>query len=217
MKPSIKKKVKWFLLALLLIFLISIMILGICYLKVEKRGFFSTGTKIKAFYNSTWEMSCKEVERINNCVLKKDTGLFLLTLQFAASPESKAYLLLNKKRLVGEKCSNQNIFGYKSEVNYGFFDDRLFKIRISGKSYNQKEFDSIIIVNLGKSYGKVNRDSSKDYLQFYSHFKRNQTEIDYWQYIDENKESNFVIDMTYMPIILEINRIAEKEQNSLFK
>lgn len=161
-----KKTLKWFVILFIAIVTISIGICGIYFLRKEKMLFFSTGTNIYAFYNSTWEMSSKEVEKNNKCILELDSGLFSLTLHFPTHPEIKANMLLNEERLIGKKCSNQKVFGYNTDIYYGFFDDKLYKVRIEGKSYDQEEFDSIIILNLEKYYGKVQRDSTRTSLEY---------------------------------------------------
>ena len=56
------------------IFLIAIFIGGLFlvnkYLSANNLLFYSTGTNEKAFLDSTWEMSPREIERANNAILK---------------------------------------------------------------------------------------------------------------------------------------------------
>jgi len=60
--------------------------LGNNYIREERLFFYSTGSDIKAFVNSTWEMSEKEIDRV--CSISFEDA-------FKVYKDSKVYLSVN--------------------------------------------------------------------------------------------------------------------------
>src|SRR6266446_6724451 len=153
---------------LLYIFFVLCLIIGtslggiwfVNYLKMNNLLFFATGTKEKAFLNTTWRMSPKEVERA--------TGLTLLEM---TDDERKMNHLLrdlygphimNKNRFRELKQKNLSLWGMDAEVEYSFFDNQLYRCFILMKSGSAlKDLHKTILTALEVRFGVAQDDKEK--------------------------------------------------------
>jgi hypothetical protein len=201
-------------------------LLGLFYLnkhiKNENLLFYKTGSSKKAILNSTWNMSFKEVERVTEGKLKDGITL--------ARVENGLKNLLNSKRFDTKTVESMNLWSYDAKVNYDFFDNRLFRVRLLGEIFNPKEFDNIVIKNLGQSYGEYFKDTIPFYvnllgdsipLQYAGKFLKDSVSVEYRQFeILDNKnrkEHRFHIEITNLSIFNEIIKIGINEQKSIFQ
>jgi hypothetical protein len=210
MKKNIFKILKWTGAFLLLVSIGTGFYLMNQHLKTEKLYFYETGTDKKAILNSTWNMSQKEVERANNTNLKEGFTLAFL--------EKGLNGLLSSQRITSQESTETiNLWTEDATISYEFFDDRLFRYWLVGKTLNKHFFDSTAIRNLELSYGKIKRDTTL----YGGSFFKDSVSVKYSQFDIETKEKRqehrFVIEVTYSPIFNEIIRTANKEQNSIFQ
>jgi hypothetical protein len=182
------------------------------HLKTERLFIYAKGSDQKAILNSTWQMSVKEVERVNNCELTEDA---------VPSPDEvlgDLKYIIDYRRLLSKKGCDINIWGNDREVIYDFFDDQLFRIRIFDNVFNRREEDSIIVSNLKEKFGTFNK--SKD-DNFGGTFSNSSVNVEYRQFSytsdGENKTvDRLIISLTYKPLYEQIKMISEKDQKNIF-
>lgn len=215
MNKKRKKIIVSFSISLFVLLSIIMLGLGLNYLKKERLLFFATGTHIKAFLNSTWEMSQKEIERKNNDTLRplsKDLDDILEEVAVSQTPN-----LLNENRIKVQIGTDKIVYGYKTHVYYAFFDDKLFRLKITGQCYDFENIDSLFISKFKKIYGPVIKDSLNKSSRFLYSFNGDSITGSYWHYNNKENECHFSIELTYTPILQRISNISKQEENSLFK
>lgn len=208
MKKKILKFLKWTFFLVIIVAIGAGLFFFNKHLREEKLFIYKNGTDKKAILNSTWNMLWKEIERANQCKLKDG-----LTFTFF---EPGLNALLDEKRITAKQIDEINLWTYSAELDYDFFDDRLFRYRLLGKVYEPNEFDSVAIKNLSLSYGTFIKDST----QYCGKFFKDSISVEYRQFDmdskEQEKEHRFLIEVTYLPTFNEIVRTAEKEQQSIF-
>jgi hypothetical protein len=105
------------------------------YLKNESLFFYATGTNEKAFLNSTWKMSPKEVQRANKGFLNKKVDDIYLGLK----PE-----LIDIKRFTAYEQDDISLWGLNVNVEYFFFDNMLYAYRITDDSIHYSNIPEIL-------------------------------------------------------------------------
>jgi len=122
------------------------------YLKNENLLIYATGTNEKAFLNSTWKMSPKEIERANKTNLSNsynENSVFesiRISFDFPQILNMNRYShYIQKDVLLWE--------GYGVYVNYYFFDNMLFEYNIKLENYPFKQIPSDIILTLRSRFG----------------------------------------------------------------
>jgi hypothetical protein len=97
------------------------------YLQANNLLFFATGTKEKAFLNTTWSMSPNEIARA--------TGLPLLLPRNEKVAELSRLLffphVMDKKRFQEMEQRDFHLWGHTAEVTYYFFDHKLYEYLVS--------------------------------------------------------------------------------------
>lgn len=200
----LRKIKKWFFVLLVSLLTVSGFLLLNKFFKEENLFIYETGMDKKAILNSTWNMSFKEVERANKIKLKKGISF--------ASFDAGLNKLLDLNRITAKKTEDFNLWAFNSELNYDFFDNRLFRYSLIGEVYNSAEFDSIAVTNLKKKYGEM----LKGGMQYGGSFLKDSVSVEYSQFdIENEKEHRFLIKVTFLPIFNEITKKSENEQNSI--
>lgn len=200
----------------IIIFLITIFIGGLFlvnnYLSANNLLFYSTGTSEKAFLDSTWEMSPREIERANNTVLKPPRFDFR-GISYADDPYPR---VINMKRYKSLVQNGLDLWSHSANVNYGFFDDKLFTYVVEISVYRDQvnQLNKIIISKISEKYGQFQKQENKTYY-IQGTWNKTPVKVYYWIYESENKFSAH-IRFDYTPIIEHIGIISKSEQDRLF-
>jgi len=152
---------------LILYFITIILFLGVLgigiyklnlYLKNENLLIYSTGTNEKAFLNSTWKMSPKEIERANktNLSYSYSDNDFLIK-KFSGFP-----MILNMNRYSKYIQKDVLLWGESDiYVSYHFFDNMLFEYHINLENYSFEQIPSDIILTLRSKFGNEKKATKK--------------------------------------------------------
>jgi len=110
-----------------------------------------SGTKERAFINTTWEMSPKEVQRANNTnLIPPEWTLFNLPNQgkyvYPKVIRMERYKLLEQKERI-------TLWGFETAVKYAFFDEKLFEYTVFLEGYNSSKMHKKITSALTEKYG----------------------------------------------------------------
>jgi hypothetical protein len=206
---TIRKKLKISLIILLII------LIGVCgvllnnYLSNNNLFFYAKGTKDKAFLNSTWKMTPKEIERANNTFLSETTNVF--SLLFA--PE-----ITNKKRFKELVQEDLYLWGEKAKVKYEFFDNMLYEYYVSLTAYNLEKTHKEIFQTLRTKFGtnKEIKDKRED-LIYYFEWESDKQKVSYWIGKNKEKDSYYVgIKALYQPFYRQIEELVKKEKQEYF-
>ncbi len=195
-----------------ILILLTIIILNF-YLKDSNRLFYSTGTDIKAFLNSTWEMSPNEINRVNETTLQKPNTSFIRFLPDAGIPH-----ILKRDRYHTLEQIDINIWGNSAKVEYGFFDNKLFQYSLSVTAYSDdyNKISNNIINQLENKYGKGKSIKHK-YFLVKLEWITDILKIEYWIYKND-KENKYSINVQYeyIPMLNKIGEISEREIEKIF-
>ena len=199
------------------------------YLKSNNMLLYATGTKDKAFKDSTWEMSVNEVERASDKQLIEAKGFSC----YFASIEFESV----KQRVLCYQDDDVYLFGTKGEVVYVFFDNRLFKYELSIPVYGYSDV-SKLLEQLEQRFGEefsqeINPNPYKEHTQNYIRewstekqkvkfnlnlpSKHQLQDKDYEFEGKENSDSARVyLEVTYLPMLRKIQDEIEVEESSYF-
>jgi len=142
---------------LILYFIIIILFLGVLgvlgigidklnlYLKNENLLIYATGTNEKAFLNATWKMSPKEIERANKTNLSNSNIIILMGVTVPETVNERVFSAYEQKEIY--------LYGQDSNVDYYFFDNKLFKYVVHIASYTFNELPSEIVISLRNKFG----------------------------------------------------------------
>lgn len=182
------------------------------FLKEYKYLFYSSGTNKQAFLNSTWEMSPPEIQRANDTnLIYPETDWLREFPIFSHYPK-----ILNPNCYKTLIQNNLNIWGYDCNVNYYFFDERLFSYSLEfeiGRAALNKTTNKItsLISNKHGDYIEKHQD------QYLKHFiwKTEDMTVEFKAF-DSKNDLTIWITYEYLPMLQKINEISEKEENQLF-
>lgn len=206
---TIQKKLKISLIILLVI------LIGVCglllnnYLSNNNLFLYATGTNDKAFLNSRWKMSPKEIERANSTVLSETTDSFSLLFVPKIS---------DKKRFKEFTQEGLSLWGEEVKVQYSFFDNILYEYYISLNTHNLEETHKEILETLRTKFGtsKEIKEKREDVIYLFE-WESDKQKISYW--IVKNKEKNNYhvgIRTVYQPFYRQIEELAKKEKQEYF-
>ncbi len=231
MKANLKKILK---ISLLLIVAISLLISIIAingYLKDEKLLFYATGTQYKAFLNSTWEMSEKEIERANDTYLRSEPARFDFsgfdTIDGKINPpgtyvEYNPFILdlhlpkvLNMSRYKKRIQNDITIFGYNSRVRYYFFDDKLFEYTLIIHGLDADKFHKQIYSSISEKFGEGRVQENENFQIQSVSWENSDLKVDYWLNDILNSFTGKVR-FSYKPTINKIKQIKLNEEKNLF-
>jgi hypothetical protein len=146
------------------------------YLKTNNYLFYSTGTNKKAFVNATWEMSPNEVRRANNADLVPAKYRVFKNLLYKLGPDDAGEM--GRYELM--ECEKHIVlWGFKTKVQYVFFDDRLFEYTVFVDGYDSGKMNNAIISALTEKYGNGLTGDNKAYLHSMEWETRSER-VDYW-------------------------------------
>ncbi len=170
---------------------------------------YSTGSREKAFLNSTWGMQPAEIERANSTKLQRsDEWAFLRILTYPT--------FLSKERYRSLAQSDMNIWGHEARVEYGFFDDKLFTYTVLLEAYDLSQLKKEIQSQMAEKYGTV-IDTTEDAHLASGKWKQGDIRAAYW--VTDNagsKKLNCGILFDYMPMIRQIETASAQEKKRLF-
>jgi len=159
---------------LILYFITIILFLGVLgigiyklnlHLKNEYLLIYATGTNEKAFLNSTWKMSPKEIERANKTNLLhnlKSDHYILSLISILDFPK-----ILNGDRYSAWIQKNVLLWGETNVVViYYFFDNMLLKYDIKLEDYYFEQIPSDIILTLRSTFGNEKKATMKQHPGF---------------------------------------------------
>jgi hypothetical protein len=179
------------------------------YLQEESLFMCAKGSDTKAFINSTWGMSIKEVERANGCKLNKDVSQIAFVFD-------NFEMLLGTGRIKSKESCKINIWGVNREVDYDFFDNQLFRVKIYDDILDKALIDSMVVASLEVKYGTIQRKNIEEYS---GKFETDEVEVEYGQY-EYNKDNKnlirLVIKITYKPILNKMLSASKLIQNNVF-
>lgn len=196
------------------------------YLRDNYFLIYSTGTSNKAFMNSTWQMSPKEIERANKTKLtniwqggtnytgdKKDLYFDISARREKIFFPEVVYNLTDKRRLKTFSSSHTPyLWNIRTSVQYHFFDNKLLSYSLHFKEIRQQE-EKLILEHLRNQFGDYKYFKSIEYGERVKNYEW-KNNIQTIKLETKNKYSN--IKFTYNPIIDEIREIAEEEKKALF-
>jgi len=188
------------------------------YLKQEYLFFYAIGTNEKAFLNSTWKMSPKEVERANNVNLilfdRKQSKSNPFIAIFA---HTLSGMLIHDNR-VKEFTSVDKIklFGEDIELILYFFDNKLFRYNVFFSYIYQETIDDVYN-NLTRKFGKeltkqINKHTNTTILKWENYNKN----IYYLDSINTEEIGELYLIFEYRPFVIETIETIEKEKRDYF-
>jgi len=179
--------------------------------------FFATGTKEKAFLNTTWRMSPKEVERASGSSLLEmtdDERELDHIVRKVYGPH-----IMNENRFQKLKQKNFSLWGMDAEAEYSFFDNQLYQCLILLKSGRAlMDLHKTILTALEVRFGVAQDDKNKDRPDVIYSYKwgSNHESASYW-IIQENENSYSArIAVEYLPLMSEIEQVVKDEQHKYF-
>jgi hypothetical protein len=204
-----KKKLKLFVYFLIVLFIIAVIFIGNSYIQDNNYLYYATGLDEKAFLNSTWLMSPKEIERANNTFLSKSDMLdFFLPdvtdiTRFTTRIQDDVYL-----------------WGHRAKVEYMFFDDMLYKyyIPLTVYTYSKETLHEEILKTLRRRFGKEKEVERKTKnMNYKCSWEADNQIITYYMGKYKKKNSYFVnINAEYRPFYKQIKEIAKKDKTNYF-
>ena len=203
-----KKILKKFAYVVIALFAGVILVIGFAFIEHNNYLFYSTGINEKAFLNSQWLMSPNEIKRANSASL--------------TAPEIEIFWgdpdVINRERYSAFVQKNLNLWGYGAEVEYLFFDNKLYEYYISINVYEIKKIRKEILVALQEKYGeqvKVKK-MSVHLIDEYDWNTENR-KIRFW-IGKSNKKKRYHIGVrtTYLPFYKKLEEIADSEKKNYF-
>jgi hypothetical protein len=198
--------------------IVGIVISGIflnSYLHENNLLIYATGTGHKAFFNSTWKMSPREIERTNNIMLSKGHKLSLAFALIETDAPNVAdmdrYRVLFSKGDIG-------VWGHSANVQYLFFDNMLYAYELSLNVYDHKEHKKILST-LHKRFGEGKVGKERHHSIIYSSDWENEEQTVSYSFMEKDEEStthHVDIIAVYKPLHKNIEKIARDEQASYF-
>ena len=206
---AISKKLKISLIISLII------LIGVCglllnnYLSSNNLLLYATGTNDKAFLNSRWKMSPKEVERANNTFLAETADPFFLLFV----PK-----ITNKKRFKEFVQEDVSLWGEKVKVEYSFFDNILYEYYVSLTANDVEETHKKIFQSLSaKLEGSKEIKNKREDLIYDLEWESDKQKVSYWMGKNKEKDSYYVgIRAVYQPFYRQIEELAKKEEQEYF-
>ena len=179
------------------------------YLIENKLYFYATGTNEKAFLNSTWKMSQKEVEKANGA------ELFAPKNQFTCLPPGDFTNPLRFKALSSEQVS---LWGLNAEVTYCFFDDILYSYEISISEIKDDKLQEKITETLKNRFCEGEAISPKSAAMRLRHLWNLSNQMIEYAIIesDDKRFHNIFIKAQHKPLNEFIQQAARKERESYF-
>jgi len=241
MKLKFRKILKISLSVIVTISLLILTIAIVDYLQDEKLLFYATGTQHKAFLNSTWEMSEKEIERANDTYLTireefDFSGFDKAPLQngnpsdrlrtynpslsipkFSRFKFNSRYpQVLNMSRYKGRIQNNITVFGSKSQVSYSFFDDKLFEYTLIIEGFeadkvNEKKYD-----NISKKFDNEQVHDKQAYETQSISWEDTDLKVDYRLTEQSSWRFTAVVRFSYKPMFNKIRQEKLNEEKNLF-
>jgi len=236
---SLKRKYDLIIRLLFAVLLLALTVYGIyklnIYLKNENLLIYATGSNEKAFLNSTWKMSPKEIERANKTSLIPDNRTNVSAHDFVDDERYKY------------KVSKANLWGRDAKIYYLFFDNKLYEYEIRIEKYYITKLPDVIVGSLRDRFGT--EDEAKlcntiSCLLLPEYQKKEDIIIDikgkdliisryepmniiynwetedlhvYLWFLYEDETHYYVsLDVKYLPYINQIKKMSEKEKESYF-
>ena len=160
----------------------------------------------KAFVNAKWKMSIDEVQKANDCLFEEGFDLSIL--------DSDLNLVRDRNRFTSKVCSIF-LWGSYLNVDYHFFDNKLYRIDIRGTIDKNIDIDSLVSNSLSQKWRSyIKKDSSSiDKL-----FQTNEVELVYGSNTKALNDAykNIYIKLTYRPIVRLIKEIGIHENSNVF-
>jgi hypothetical protein len=185
------------------------------YLRENKLLIYASGTGHKAFFNSTWKMSPREIERANNIKLSKSSRFSKL---FSVISTGVPEVADNKRFKVLFNKGGIDLWGYSTKVNYIFFDNMLYAYIVNLKVYSLEEHKKILST-LRDQFGEGTTDKEKSKpIVFSFNWETEEQTISYsfWEKDEESESYRVNIRSVYKPLLSDINKIASDEESSYF-
>ena len=194
------------------IIILLLIILTILFLEDNKMLFYATGTKSKAFINSTWEMSPQEIERSNKIKLQP--------VKYDLLPISPLYeddypAVFNSKRYKTLFNEDLKLWGFPARIEYAFFDNKLFEYTIIIKTYDHQKINNLIYSSISKKYKLIEDPKKPNYIKS-QFWKNNDIKIYYWLSQKEDKLYVAGLKFSYLPMFGKMKAISLKEQEEIF-
>lgn len=192
---------KVFVLTVTAIIIVGIVIVGINLndnLRENNLLIYSTGTKHKAFLNSTWEMSPREIERANS------TKLSSSKLPLLFGPE-----LIAQNRFKELSHDNVSLWGSRVKIGYTFFDNMLYKYYVSLDVVDLDESQKEILATLRKMFGEGRKGKKvrKDTMYCFEWDTKKQS-LSYWSgKLEKEYLYSITIKAVYKPLYDQIKKI----------
>jgi hypothetical protein len=191
------------------------------YLKRENRLLYATGTRDKAFFNATWKMSRREVERANKTTLESYTDVFTLL----DAPE-----VMNRDRFTEYLQKGLSLWGFDAEVHYSFFDNMLYEYYIAIKTYSPDKPYQEVVQSLQQQFGagqpipqnrgKFGGEPVTEDVVLLSKLdcETPRQKLSCWMGRNGAKEGGYYVGFraTYKPFYAQIQDVAKSEKKSYF-
>lgn len=144
------------------IVLITGMVLVLAYIAIhlnhyfydERLLFYATGTEHKAFFNATWKMSPREVERANSVNLRPVFPAYNPFTLFVKNPDYDMPEYVMDTLRMSKFEHSVRLWGMKCSVFYTFFDDKLYKYEVAFECTDTNDVLSVIIPALSGRFGE---------------------------------------------------------------
>lgn len=192
---------------LLISFVLSVIVGINIYLRSNNLLFFASGTQLKAFINTTWEMSPKEVVRANSVTLiPAKSGLFDLLVGYPKVIRMERYKLFDQKERIA-------LWGYETKVQYALFDDKLFGYQLDLHGFSSPEINEEIKLALTERYGKgYSIEDSGGSMRW----ETDSEDVSYIILKSIDNTYSPILTISYKPMFFQIDEISRKEHKKLF-
>jgi hypothetical protein len=179
------------------------------HLKNNNLWFYATGTKDKAFLDSTWKMSYKEVERANNTIL----GMYEDPFVALGEPA-----ITNPKRFTEYIQYNLFLWGFPAEVHYTFFDNMLYEYYITLAVYDVEMPYKEILQTLQSQFGEGKVDDERKDLVSWRDWEAKNQKVACWMGKVDGKANEYYVSVrsTYQPVLKLIEDTAKGEKKKYF-
>lgn len=195
----------------------------------------SVATKEKAFLNSTWKMSPKEIERANKTYLKPiNKGIYVF------------HDIIDKDRFTVLEGKNISLWRRNAKIQYKFFDNKLYAYYIGIENYYLSKLPDEIVDSLRGRFGtekeamlcntpcvliQLNRKEEDilmditgkdliipeyDIIDISYKWNTESQSINLYYSNSEEQRYNVAINVEYLPFINQIKKISKKEKEKYF-
>lgn len=188
------------------------------YLISKELLFYSPYSEKKAFFNSKWGMSPKEIEKENKVNLTP-AKIVLFNIPDQGGFKYPSVVNMERYKLLNQ-IEHFTLWGFETKVEYSFFDNKLFEYTLFITGYDSTELHITIVTALKRQFGEGIIEN-KDYYLHSIKWENKINSVSYWNWMGKEYDQNLYlyhagIRIRYNPLINKIRKISIKEEKRIF-